>query len=180
MEQRYLNKKVLDEIAFYVKARDYYKDRLKKLNDIKKEVTDQVTSITINISYKTKGDYSDYSSKAIEIHQPYIGSSANFDVIPASIIAELENKLIFNIAFLESYLWDRFGYTDDAAAMKEVELQDRIYQFMLEKGMQIEISPNAIRNFLSAGTPIRKIIEATLNKRTDGNDNGGGKQDEQV
>ena len=84
------------------------------------------------------------------------------------------------VSSIESYLWDRFGYTDDEAAMKEAELQDKINQFMFEKSMQIEISPNATRRFFDAGTSIRKMLEATLSKRTDGNDNGGGKQDEQV
>ena len=64
--------------------------------------------------------------------------------------------------------------------MKEAELQDKINQFMFEKSMQIEISPNATRSFFGAGTSIREMLEATLNQRTDGNDNCGGKQDEQV
>lgn len=67
MEIRYLNKERLKELSFYVKTRDYYKEKLEKLREIKNEVADQVSSITINISYKTKESY---NSKAIEIHLP--------------------------------------------------------------------------------------------------------------
>lgn len=103
-----------------------------------------------------------------------------FEMIPNRVIEELQTELLNIVSAIESYLWDRFGYTDDEAAMEEAELQDKINQFMFEKSMQIEISPNATRRFFGAGTSIRKMLEATLNQRTDGNDNGGGKQDEQV
>lgn len=62
MEIRYLNKESLKELSFYVKTRDYYKEKLEKLREIKNEVTDQVSSITINISYKTKESYNSLQS----------------------------------------------------------------------------------------------------------------------
>ena len=65
IEIRYLNKERLKELSFYVKTRDYYKEKLEKLREIKNEVADQVS--TINISYKTNESY---NSKAIEIHLP--------------------------------------------------------------------------------------------------------------
>ena len=40
MEIRYLNKESLKELSFYVKTRDYYKEKLEKLREIKNEVTD--------------------------------------------------------------------------------------------------------------------------------------------
>lgn len=101
-------------------------------------------------------------------------------MIPNRVIEELQTELLNIVSSIESYLWDRFGYTDDETAMKEAELQDKINQFMFEKSMQIEISPNVTRSFFGAGTSIREMLEAILNQRTDENDNGGGKQDEQV
>lgn len=35
MEIRYLNKERLKELSFYVKTRDYYKEKLEKLREIK-------------------------------------------------------------------------------------------------------------------------------------------------
>lgn len=54
MEDLYLNKEGLKELSILVKARDYYKEKLEKIREIKNEVADQASSITINISYKNQ------------------------------------------------------------------------------------------------------------------------------
>ena len=127
MEIRYLNKESLKELSFYVKTRDYYKEKLEKLREIKNEVTDQASSITINISYKTKESY---NSKAIEIHRPVGEISSHFEFIPATVIKEVEDQLLFCIACIESYLWDRFGYTDDEAVIQLSNQQDKVMEFL--------------------------------------------------
>lgn len=175
MEQRYLNKKSLEELSDLVKAKEYYQHRLDELGRLKEKMgRSEKHRINIIISF---GDQSMEEFMAEKASSSLVDC---FEMIPSRVIEELQTELMYTISVIESYLWDRFGYTDDEAAMKDAEQQDRIDRFMLETDLQIEISPNVRKSLFMAGTPIWKIIEAMQNKKTDGNDNGGGKQDEQV
>ena len=181
MEQRYLNKKSLEELLELVKAKAYYQKQLDELSRIKEKIgRSKKHSIDLIISYEVGPEIGDHKMEEFAVKKASNSLVDYFEMIPNRVIEELQTELLNIVSAIESYLWDRFGYTDDEAAMKEAELQDKINQFMFEKSMQIEISPNATRSFFGAGTSIRKMLEATLNQRTDGNDNDGGKQDEQV
>ena len=174
MEIRYLNKERLKELSFYVKTRDYYKEKLEKLREIKNEVADQVSSITINISYKTKESY---NSKAIEIHRPVGESSSHFEFIPATVIKEVEDQLLFCIACIESYLWDRFGYTDDEAVIQQSKQQQKLLEF-LSKGADVE---DALKTILEPLKNIRndleKVVKNILEGNSEGQGNGGAKHE---
>lgn len=184
MEQRYLNKKSLEELLELVKAKAYYQKQLDELSRLKEKMgRSKKHSIDLIISYEVGPEIGAHKMEEFAVEKTSNSLVDYFEMIPNRVIEELQTELLNIVSAIESYLWDRFGYTDDEAAMKEAELQDKINQFMFEKSMQIEISPNATRSFFGAGTSIRKMLEATLNQlnqRTDGNDNGGGKQDEQV
>ena len=161
MEIRYLNKESLKELSFYVKTRDYYKEKLEKLREIKNEVTDQASSITINISYKTKESY---NSKAIEIHRPVGEISSHFEFIPATVIKEVEDQLLFCIACIESYLWDRFGYTDDEAVIQQSKQQQKLMEFLSKGAAKIEFNPN---DYADVEDALKKILEPLKNIRND-------------
>lgn len=185
MEIRYLNKERLKELSFYVKTRDYYKEKLEKLREIKNEVADQVSSITINISYKTKESY---NSKAIEIHRPVGESSSHFEFIPATVIKEVEDQLLFCIACIESYLWDRFGYTDDEAVIQQSKQQQKLLEFLSKGAAKIEFNPNdyanvedALKTILEPLKNIRndleKVVKNILEGNSEGQGNGGAKHE---
>nr|DAR52280.1 MAG TPA: hypothetical protein [Caudoviricetes sp.] len=181
MEQRYLNKKSLEELLELVQAKAYYQRQLDELSRLKEKMgRSKKHSIDLIISYEVGPEISDHKMEEFAVKKASNSLVDYFEMIPNRVIEELQTELLNIVSSIESYLWDRFGYTDDEAAMKEAELQEKINRFMFEKSLQIEISPNATRNFFDAGTSIRKMLETTLNQRTDGNDNDGGKQDEQV
>lgn len=181
MEQRYLNKKSLEELLEIVKAKAYYQKQLDELSRLKEKMgRSKKHSIDLIISYEVGPEIGDHKMEKFAVKKASNSLVDYFEMIPNRVIEELQTELLNIVSSIESYLWDRFGYTDDEAAMKEAELQEKINRFMFEKSLQIEISPNATRNFFDAGTSIRKMLETTLNQRTDGNDNDGGKQDEQV
>lgn len=181
MEQRCLNKKSLEELSDLVKAKEYYQHRLDELSRLKEKIgRSKKHSIDLIISYEVGPEIGDHKMEEFAVKKASNSLVDYFEMIPNRVIEELQTELLNIVSSIESYLWDRFGYTDDEVAMKEAELQDKINQFMFEKSMQIEISPNATRRFFDAGTSIREMLEVTLNQRTDENDNGGGKQDEQI
>lgn len=179
MEQRYLNKKSLEELLELVKAKAYYQKQLDELSRLKEKIgRSKKHSIDLIISYEVGPEIGDHKMEEFAVKKASNSLVDYFEMIPNRVIEELQTELLNIVSAIESYLWDRFGYTDDEAAMKEAELQDKINQFMFEKSMQI--SPNATRSFFGVGTSIREMLEVTLNQRTDENDNGGGKQDEQI
>ncbi|WP_455655847.1 hypothetical protein [Phascolarctobacterium sp.] len=181
MEKRYLNKKSLEELSSLVKAKEYYQGRLDKLGRLKEKIRgSKKLCINFIISDDAGPEFDGRKMKEFALVKASDSPVDCFEMIPNRVIEELQTELMYTISVIESYLWDRFGYTDDEAAMKEAELQDGIDRFMLETDLQIEISPNVRKSLFVAATPIWKIIEAMQNKRTDRNDNGGGKQDEQV
>lgn len=185
MEDLYLNKEGLKELSILVKARDYYKEKLEKIREIKNEVADQASSITINISYKTKESY---NSKAIEINRLAGESPSCFDIIPATVIKELEDKLLYCIAFIESYLWDRFGYTDDEAVIKESKQQRRLVEFLSRNAKKVEFDPNdyvdiemdlkrALEPLKAIRNDLEKVFKNMIESNNKGSSNGGTKNE---
>lgn len=149
MEQRYLNKKSLEELTDLVKAKAYYQRQLDELSRLKEKMgRSEKYRINIIISF------GDHNMEDFAVEKASNSLVDCFEMIPTRVIEELQTELIYAVSAIESYLWDRFGYTDDEAVMEEAELQDKITQFMFEKGVQIEISPNATRSFFGAGTSI--------------------------
>ena len=161
MEQRYLNKKSLEELLELVKAKAYYQKQLDELSRLKEKMgRSKKHSIDLIISYEVGPEIGDHKMEEFAVKKASNSLVDYFEMIPNRVIEELQTELLNIVSAIESYLWDRFGYTDDEAAMKEAELQDKINQFMFEKSMQIEISPKATRRFFDACSRCGKRLRA--------------------
>lgn len=100
----------------------------------------------------------------------------------------MEDQLLFCIACIESYLWDRFGYTDDEAVIQQSKQQQKLLEFLSKGAAKIEFNPNdyadvedALKTILEPLKNIRndleKVVKNILEGNSEGQGNGGAKHE---
>ena len=121
MENNILNKENVAELMELLACKRYYSERLESVTEIKERMQYGVTSIEMRFHYFNKESgravndginfCSDLSENKLEV--------AN--MLSQHILSDMEADLELQIKRLESCLWDKFRYTDDAVPEKSVK-----------------------------------------------------------
>lgn len=121
MENNILNKENVAELMELLACKRYYSERLESVTKIKERMQYGVTSIEMRFHYFNKESgrvvndginfCSDLSENKLEV--------AN--MLSQHILSDMEADLELQIRRLESCLWDKFRYTEDAVPEKSVK-----------------------------------------------------------
>lgn len=121
MENNILNKEKVAELMELLECKRYYSKCLKDVTELKEKMQYGATSIGMRFHYFDKESgravkdginfCSDLSENKLEV--------AN--MLSQHILSGMEADLEFQIKRLESCLWDKFRYTEDAVPEKSVK-----------------------------------------------------------
>lgn len=121
MENNILNKEKVAELIELLTCKRYYSRCLKRLTELKEKMKYGATDIEMRFHYFNKESgravndginfCSDLSENKLEV--------AN--MLSQHILSDMEADLELQIRRLESCLWDKFRYTDDAVPEKSVK-----------------------------------------------------------
>ena len=121
MENNILNKENVAELMELLECKRYYSKCLKSVTELKEKIQYGATSIEMRFHYFNKGNgmavkdginfCSDLSENKLEV--------AN--MLSQHILSDMEADLELQIRRLESCLWDKFRYTEDAVPEKSVK-----------------------------------------------------------
>ena len=121
MENNILNKEKVAELMELLECKRYYSKCLKDVTELKERIQYGVTSIEMRFHYFNKKSgmavndginfCSDLSENKLEV--------AN--MLSQHILSDMEADLELQIRRLESCLWDKFRYTEDAVPEKSVK-----------------------------------------------------------
>ena len=121
MENNILNKEKVAELIELLTCKRYYSECLESVTELKERMQYGATSIEMRFHYFNKESgraindginfCSDLSENKLEV--------AN--MLSQHILSDMEADLELQIRRLESCLWDKFRYTDDAEPEKSVK-----------------------------------------------------------
>lgn len=121
MENNILNKENVAELMELLECKRYYSKCLKDVTELKEKMKYEATSIGMRFRYFDKESgmavkdcinfCSDLSENKLEV--------AN--MLSQHILSDMEADLELQIRRLESCLWDKFRYTEDAVPEKSVK-----------------------------------------------------------
>lgn len=121
MENNILNKEKVAELMELLACKRYYSECLESVTELKKRMQYGATSIEMRFHYFDKESgrvvnnginfCSDLSENKLEV--------AN--MLSQHILSDMEADLELQIRRLESCLWDKFRYTEDAVPEKSVK-----------------------------------------------------------
>lgn len=121
MENNILNKEMVTELMELLACKRYYSESLESVTELKERMQYGATSIEMRFHYFDKGSgravnndinfCSDLSENKLEV--------AN--MLSQHILSDMEADLELQIRRLESCLWDKFRYTEDAVPEKSVK-----------------------------------------------------------
>lgn len=121
MENNILNKEKVAELIELLTCKRYYSEFLESVTELKERMQYGATSIEMRFHYFNKESgravndginfCSDLSEDKLEV--------AN--MLSQHILSDMEADLELQIRRLESCLWDKFRYTDDAVPEKSVK-----------------------------------------------------------
>lgn len=121
MENNILNKEKVAELMELLECKRYYSKCLKDVTELKEKMKYEATGIEMRFYYFDKESgmavkdginfCSDLSENKLEV--------AN--MLSQHILSDMEADLELQIRRLESCLWDKFRYTDDAVPEKSVK-----------------------------------------------------------
>lgn len=121
MENNILNKEKVAELMELLECKRYYSKCLKDVTELKEKMKYKATGIEMRFYYFDKGSRmavkdginfcSDLSENKLEV--------AN--MLSQHILSDMEADLELQIRRLESCLWDKFRYTEDAVPEKSVK-----------------------------------------------------------
>lgn len=121
MENNILNKENVAELMELLECKRYYSKCLKDVTELKEKMKYEATSIGMRFSYFDKESgmafkdginfCSDLSKNKLEVT----------NMLSQHILSDMEADLELQIKRLESCLWDKFRYTEDAVPEKSVK-----------------------------------------------------------
>ena len=121
MENNILNKEKVAELIELLTCKRYYSECLERVTELKERMQYGATYIEMRVQYFNKESgravndginfCSDLSENKLEV--------AN--MLSQHILSDMEADLELQIRRLESCLWDKFRYTDDAVPEKSVK-----------------------------------------------------------
>lgn len=120
MENNILNKEKVAELMELLACKRYYSECLESVTELKERMQYGATSIEMRFQYFDKasgistysdiGFFSDLNEGKLEV----------VNMLSQHILSDMEADLELQIKRLESYLWDKFRYTEDAVPEKSV------------------------------------------------------------
>ena len=121
MENNILNKENVAELMELLACKRYYSKRLESVTKIKEKMQYGVTSIEIRFHYFNKK-----SGRAINDGINFCSDLSKnklkvANMLSQHILSDMEADLELQIRRLESCLWDKFRYTEDALPEKSVK-----------------------------------------------------------
>ena len=121
MENNILNKENVAELMELLECKRYYSKSLKDVTELKEKMKYEATSIGMRFRYFDKESgmavkdginfCSDLSKNKLEVT----------NMLSQHILSDMEADLELQIKRLESCLWDKFRYTEDAVSEKSVK-----------------------------------------------------------
>ena len=120
MENNILNKEMVTELMELLACKRYYSECLESVTELKERMQYGATFIEMRFHYFDKesgiSTYSDIDFFS-DLNE---GKLEVVNMLSQHILSDMEADLELQIKRLESYLWDKFRYTEDAVPEKSV------------------------------------------------------------
>jgi len=121
MENNILNKEKVAELMEHLECKRYYSKCLKDVTELKEKMKYEATGIEIRFYCFGTGSRMAVGEK-IDFHGDLSeGKLEVLNILAQHILSDMEADLELQIKRLESCLWDKFRYTEDAVPEKSVK-----------------------------------------------------------
>nr|DAJ17390.1 MAG TPA: hypothetical protein [Siphoviridae sp. ctpCx1] len=121
MENNILNKEKVAELMEHLECKRYYSKCLKDVTELKEKMKYEATGIEIRFYCFGTGSRIAVGEK-IDFHGDLSeGKLEVLNILAQHILSDMEANLELQIKRLESCLWDKFRYTEDAVPEKSVK-----------------------------------------------------------
>ena len=121
MENNILNKEKVAELMEHLECKRYYSKCLKDVTELKEKMKYEATGIEIRFYCFGTGGRMAVGEK-IDFHGDLSeGKLEVLNILAQHILSDMEADLELQIKRLESCLWDKFRYTEDAVQDKSVK-----------------------------------------------------------
>lgn len=121
MENNILNKEKVAELMELLACKRYYSECLESVTELKEKMKYKAAGIEIRFHYFDKVSGSSTYSDIDFLSDLNEGKLEVANMLSQHILSDMEADLELQIRRLESCLWDKFRYTEDAVPEKSVK-----------------------------------------------------------